>query len=269
MILIIGGTAAYDLDLHAELGETERFDLDTPYGAAFPIFILKEEHTMWPGPPAGPYGRLAFASRHGLERLELTPPFVNARANIWAAQQLGVSAILSWNGVGAINPLLELHDVLVLDGVLDFTRARPRSFHPPDHPPHSASRFSLVPKTHHLFNATLRAALHQAARATTERAFSCGTYACSEGPRLETAAEIRAFGRMGADVVGMTLVPEVFLAQEVGIAYGSVAYVTNYATGIEPSDNAPRCFGADVAHRCLHIVSLAIAEGLLPTSGSG
>src|SRR5262245_43163949 len=111
MILILGGTAAYFLPLDEVLGSVRRVDRATPYGAAFPIFLL------------GRYGeRVAFASRHGLGRLEVSPPFVNARANIWAAHALGVRRVISWNGVGAINPLLEVHDLLVLDGMLDFTR---------------------------------------------------------------------------------------------------------------------------------------------------
>src|ERR1051326_6270191 len=100
MILILGGTAAYFLPLEELLGPLQRVGLDTPYGAAFPIFLLKRYAEQ-----------VAFASRRGLGRLEVSPPFVNARANIWAAQALSVTFILSWNGVGAINPLLEVHDL--------------------------------------------------------------------------------------------------------------------------------------------------------------
>jgi purine nucleoside phosphorylase len=122
VILILGGTAAYFLPLEELLGPLRRVDLETPYGAAFPIFVLER------------YGeRIAFASRHGLGRLEVSPPFVNARANIWAAHALGVRRIISWNGVGAINPLLEVHDLLALDGLLDFTKTRARGFD--DRPP--------------------------------------------------------------------------------------------------------------------------------------
>ncbi len=251
MILLLGGTAAYHLDLIATVGPLERLDLATPYGQAFPIL-------RYPAAPPAP--RIAFASRHGLERLEVSPPFVNARANIWALRELGVRAILSWNGVGAINPLLELHDLLVLDGVLDFTRTRPRSFHPPAEPPAPHDLLPFAPPPAAVFDGALRAALYRAARAATPRAFPCGIYACTEGPRLETAAEIQAFKRMGADVVGMTLVPEVLLAREAGIAYGSLAYVTNYATGLEPPGEAARHFGADVGQRCLAVVQAAAQE---------
>jgi 5'-methylthioadenosine phosphorylase len=267
MILIIGGTAAYFLDLEAELETSlERIELDTPYGTAFPMFRL----TNYAAASSQP---VVFASRHGMQQLEVTPPFVNARANIWAAHELGVQAILSWNGVGAINPLLQLHDMLVLDGVLDFTKTREREWRMENseweisHDAHQDTR--ILPHTARLqppvlrpFAPALSALLYRVARTTTERAFPVGLYACTEGPRLETSAEIQAYKRLGADVVGMTLVPEVLLAHELGMAYASLAYVTNYATGLEPAGEDARHFGVDVAHRCLRIVlATATADG--------
>jgi 5'-methylthioadenosine phosphorylase len=132
VLLILGGTAAYFLPLEELLGPLRRVELETPHGPAFPIFLLER------------YGeRVAFASRHGLGRLEVSPPFVNARANIWAAHALGVRRIISWNGVGAINPLLEVHDMLALDGLLDFTKTRARSFD--DHrPPTTDHQISTI-----------------------------------------------------------------------------------------------------------------------------
>src|SRR5262245_49544878 len=242
------------------LGPLRQVDLETPYGAAFPLFVLER------------YGeQVAFASRHGLGRLEVSPPFVNARANIWAAHALGVRRIISWNGVGAINPLLEVHDLLALDGLLDFTKTRARSFD--DQPTTNDQRSSAVDAC---FDPNLGRALYDAAKQhsaapspiphppSPARVFPRGIYACAEGPRLETAAEIRGFRRAGADVVGMTLVPEVFLARELGIAFASLAYVTNHATGLEPAHGAPRFFGAEVGRRCLAIV-LATVVALLMT----
>ncbi len=209
MILILGGTAAYFLPLEELLGPLRRADLETSHGAAFPIFLLQR------------YGeRVSFASRHGLGRLEVSPPFVNARANIWAAHALGVTRILSWNGVGAINPLLEVHDLLVLDGVLDFTKTRIRSF-ADDRRPTTDDGWGTIhraPTVDSCFDPALSSTLYEAAarydgqrttddgRRTTGngRIFRKGIYACSEGPRLETAAEIRSFRRARADVVGMT-----------------------------------------------------------------
>jgi 5'-methylthioadenosine phosphorylase len=260
VILILGGTAAYFLPLEELLGPLRRVDLETPYGAAFPIFLLER------------YGeRVAFASRHGLGRLEVSPPFVNARANIWAAQAVGVRRIISWNGVGAINPLLEVHDLLALDGLLDFTKTRVRSF---EGMRDGGWRTEISASTiDECFDPDLSRILYDVAQPhsaaltpnpqlpTLGRVFPRGIYACAEGPRLETAAEIRGFRRAGADVVGMTLVPEVLLARELGIAFASLVYVTNYATGLEPAHGAPRFFGVEVGRRCLAI-ALAVAESL-------
>jgi 5'-methylthioadenosine phosphorylase len=272
MILILGGTAAYFLPLEELLGPLRRVDMTTPYGPAFPIFLLER------------YGeQVAFASRHGLGRLEVSPPFVNARANIWAAHTLGVRRVISWNGVGAINPLLEVHDLLLLDGLLDFTRTRVRSFmyggpsvaaQPTTDDRRGVSDAApQAPSPDACFDAVLSDLVYAAAAQSTQRTtddgpltagriFPRGIYACAEGPRLETAAEIRGFRRAGADVVGMTLVPEVFLARELGMAFASLAYVTNYATGVEPAHGAPRFFGVEVGRRCLAVV-LAAAEAAL------
>ena len=268
MILILGGTAAYFLPLEELLGPLRRVDLETPYGAAFPIFML------------GRYGeRVVFASRHGLGRLEVSPPFVNARANIWAAHTLGLRRIISWNGVGAINPLLEVHDLLTLDGLLDFTKTRASSFQGMGDGSWGLGK--LTTTVDHCFDPDLSRGLYDASQQSTTRPpnpgpltpspqppapgriFPRGNYACAEGPRLETAAEIRGFRRAGADVVGMTLVPEVFLARELGIAFASLAYVTNYATGIEPAHGAPRFFGVEVGRRCLAVVLRAIDSLLM------
>src|SRR5262245_3461889 len=250
------------------LGPLRQVDSETPYGAAFPIFLLER------------YGeQVAFASRHGLGRLEVSPPFVNARANIWAAHTLGVRRIISWNGVGAINPLLEVHDLLALDGLLDFTKTRLRSFQGMgDGGWGSENPSSTIDRC---FDPDLSRKLYDAASQQSAipspiphppspipyplspgRVFPRGIYACAEGPRLETAAEIRGFRRAGADVVGMTLVPEVFLARELGIAFASLAYVTNYATGVEPAHGAPRFFGVEVGRRCLAVV-LTAADSVL------
>lgn len=244
MILILGGTGAYFLDLDAAFGPCERREIDTPYGAAGAILF-----------PRRYGGQIGFTSRHGWGKLEVTPPFVNSRANLWAAHDLGATHIVSWNGVGAIDPLLRVHDLLVLDGVIDFTKTRKRSF--ADEPAEIQRQRILRPAVESPFDDATRAVIHAVAAEQHNPVFRRGVYACSEGPRLETAAEIAALGRFGAEVVGMTLIPEVFLAQELGIRFAALAYVTNYATGVEPSAGAPRFFGVEVAQQCLRIAVVA------------
>ncbi len=247
MILILGGTGAYFLDPAAELGAGEYQSVATPYGPAGSVFV-----------PARWGGRIGLASRHGWGRLEVSPPFVNSRANIWAARELGATHILSWNGVGAINPLLQVHDLVVLDGVIDGTKTRLVTFAGATSGP-GAWRVRQTP-----FDAAAAAAVYAVAREVQQRTFPVGVYACSEGPRLETAAEIAAWRRFGGDVAGMTLVPEVFLAQELGLKFAALAYVTNYATGVEPAPGAPRFFGVEVAQHCLKIM-LRVAEDFAET----
>ena len=243
MILILGGAGTYFLDLEAALGPYEMVQQSTPWGAAGAIAVPKRYG-----------GRIGLMSRHGWGRLEMTPPFVNSRANLWAAKELGVSLIVGWNGVGAINQLLEVYDLLVLDRVLDFTKTRRRRWE--DGTEQLPQRGAMEEP----FDEGGRRTIFEAARRLAPRTLPLGAYACSEGPRLETAAEIAAWGRMGAEVAGMTLVPEVFLARQIGIRWASLAYVTNYATGVAPGAGDPRFFGVDVAERCLEICLRAAEE---------
>ena len=110
MICILGGTAAYHLT-PTEFGEYETLPpLDTPFGPA-PVFLRLNRGVL-------------FSSRHGANKLSRSAAFVNHRANLWAAKEYGATAILSWNGVGAINPTLRVGDMLVPDDLIDATRAR-------------------------------------------------------------------------------------------------------------------------------------------------
>ena len=228
--LIIGGTAAYGLDLAPYQPVGQPTFLDTPYGPSPAITLLQPD-------PASP--PVAFCSRHGAEQLARSAAFVNHRALIWAAKMLGVSTIFSWNGTGAIASHLEVGDLIVPHDFLDFTRTRHTSF---DHS-------DLIAATGPAFHPTARAAILQRhVRSTSDnpearRSIDDGVYICTEGPRLETASEIALYHSAGADLVGMTLSPEVFLAQEVGIAYASLCYITNYATGRAAARPPRRQFG--------------------------
>jgi 5'-methylthioadenosine phosphorylase len=207
--IIFGGTAAYHLKLneYAEVGE--RRLLDTPFGLSTPFVQLSAQgKIIW------------FSSRHGEDGLQRSAAFVNHRANMWAARELGGTGILSWNGVGAIAAGLSVGQLVVPDDVLDMTRARVGSYQSPV----SSLQTSV-------FSEALRAKLIAACAETGGAYATHGTYVCTEGPRLETAAEISMFGWGGAAVVGMTLCPEVWLAAELGIPYASLCIITNMATG--------------------------------------
>ncbi len=232
--LIIGGTAAYGLDLSPWGPVDEPFILPTPYGPSPPITLLQ------PDPDYPPVG---FCSRHGREALKRSAAFLNHRAIIWGAKMLGVRTIFSWNGVGAIHERLEVGDLIVPADLIDFTRTRITTFGHPDLPPASGPPF------------------HPDARGAILRSLPephspipDPVYVCTEGPRLETVAEIALYRRAGAHIVGMTLSPEVFLAQEAGIRYASLCYVTNYATGRDLGRPPRRQFGPEVARTCLPIL---------------
>ncbi len=265
MIVIFGGTAAYHLKLddHATVGE--RRVIATPYGDSAPFVQLMVNDT-----------RVWFSSRHGEGGLQRSAAFVNHRANLWAARELGATGILSWNGVGAIAPGLSVGQLVVPDDVLDMTRARVASFFTPppnplpvnkeggkNSPPLLAGevgRGSSEPNsTNAPFSAHLRDRLIAACAASGKPYAAYGTYVCTEGPRLETAAEITMYGWGGAAVVGMTLVPEVWLAAELGIPYASLCIVTNMATGRWHFDPR-RDFGPGVGVIGLHITLAAAGQ---------
>ncbi|NWF70164.1 MAG: MTAP family purine nucleoside phosphorylase [Chloroflexi bacterium] len=238
MIAIFGGTAAYHLRVEDFARVLERRAPDTPYGQAAPFLLLETA--------AG--RRVWFSSRHGEDSLQRSAAFVNHRANLWAAHELGVQAVLSWNGVGAIAPGLSVGQCVVVDDVLDMTRAR------------LAATFGAAARQTPAggpFDAAWRQKLVTACAALGLPCATHGTYVCSEGPRLETAAEIALFGWGGAAVVGMTLVPEVWLAAELALPYASLCIVTNLATGRWHLD-ARRDFGVGVAHSGLRALLAAV-----------
>ncbi len=233
---ILGGTAAYHLD-PAAFAPVRRVEdrVETPYGPVGPLVHLEV-----------PGGTVLFLSRHGAGRLRRTARFVNAPALLYALKARGAQGVLSWNGVGAIDPLLEVGDALIPDRLIDWTRAR--SLPPEGIPPGP------------YFDPTLRTALATAARAALPRTFDGGVYACTEGPRLETRAEVEALARLGADAVGMTLVPEVYWARILGLPYASLCLVTNFATGRARGRPPLRRFGPEVGARAFRVLLRAAAR---------
>jgi 5'-methylthioadenosine phosphorylase len=213
-VLLLGGSGAYALPPGALGKRLSSRRVRTPYGLSNPVHLCES---------AG--FRFLFLSRHGEKGYEKAAPYVNYRANIYAAKSLGVTRIVAWTGPGAISRKVRPGDLVLPDDLLDFTRNRPSTFY-------EGKGIGFL-RQFPVFCETLREALRSAAmRRETGRFYAGGTYACTEGPRLETPAEIRFLARAGADLVGMTLCPEAFLARELEICYAPVAYVTNYAEGV-------------------------------------
>ena len=214
-IAIIGGSGVYDPKLLENV--REEF-VSTPYGKV----RVK----------IGEYGgeEIAFLPRHG-EGHSVPPHRINYRANIWALHELGVERILSTSAVGSLNEAMKPGDFVILDQLMDFTKTRHYTFYDGEESPHDRKFVAHVDFTDP-YCPELRKALITAARELGFEYHPTGTYACMEGPRFETRAEIRALKILGADVVGMTQCPEAILSRELEMCYASVAIVTNFAAGI-------------------------------------
>jgi 5'-methylthioadenosine phosphorylase len=214
-LAIIGGTGLAKLaDM---LEEPAREIIDTPYGQAE---IVSGKHKN--------YG-IIFLARHGLAHT-VAPHLINYRANIWSLKELGVDSIFASAAVGALSENIKPGDFVLPDQFIDFTKSRQNTFFNG-----VDNELKHVDMTEP-YNGQLRMALAKAAEEKDIKLHPKGIYVCTEGPRFETPAEIEMFKKMGADVVGMTGVPEVVLAKELDIKYASLAITTNYAAGIADSE---------------------------------
>ncbi|HEX6972273.1 MAG TPA: S-methyl-5'-thioadenosine phosphorylase [Limnochordia bacterium] len=207
MIAVIGGTGVGDA-LRLDAAVAER--VETPYG---PCAVIRGRLGARP---------VLFLPRHGTGHA-LPPHRINYRANLWGLCALGADQILATAAVGSLNPAMRPGECVVVDQFLDFTKSRPLTFYD-ERPVHTDMTDPYC--------SALRSALVAAAGAVGAAVHREGCYACTEGPRYESRAEIRALQRLGADVVGMTGIPEVILARELGLCYACLAVVTNWAAGM-------------------------------------
>ena len=213
---VIGGSGAYDIAqtlIGKPLGELR---LDTPFGKATGIRFFDLES-------AG--GTVAFISRHGWSGYTITAPDVNYRANIWALKEIGTARILSWSGPGAIDPGFTPGDYVLPDDLIDLTRKREDSFY-------SGTGLGFIRQSP-VFCPTMREMLVKSLESLEATCHAGAVYAVTEGPRLETPAEVRMIKHLGGRVVGMTLAPEAFLARELEICYHPCCYVANWAEGVK------------------------------------
>jgi 5'-methylthioinosine phosphorylase len=210
-LAIIGGTGLTSL---SDLEIVRREVVTTPYGDPSGPFL--HGHIRKQG--------VIFLARHGYGHT-IPPHEVNYRANLWALRSLGVREVLAVAAVGGINPRMQPGGVVVPDQIIDYTWGRAHTFFEGD----------LEQVTHIDFTEPycdrLRGRLLQAARAAGVKAEEGGTYGATQGPRLESAAEIDRLERDGCDIVGMTGMPEAALARELGLSYACCAVVANRAAG--------------------------------------
>ncbi|MDE2217015.1 MAG: MTAP family purine nucleoside phosphorylase [Planctomycetota bacterium] len=209
---VIGGSQAYDLLQKGSIRGERVGEMQTPFGPSQPIYHIRDT-----------LGEMLFLSRHGEKGYSLTAPFVNYRANIYALKELGVKQIVSWSGPGAINKTYQVGEYVVVDDVVDETHGRESTFY--------KDRGIGFIRQSPVFCPALRESIKESLGNLKINFSDKGTYVCTQGPRLETPAEIRKYKSYGGDLVGMTLVPEVFLAKELELCYAAICYVTNYAEG--------------------------------------
>ncbi|GAB6051130.1 S-methyl-5'-thioinosine phosphorylase [Hydrogenophilus islandicus] len=211
MLAVIGGSGLSQLTNLEPLGQRV---VRTPYGE--PSGVLT-------------FGRLGceevvFIARHGYGHT-IAPHRINYRANLWALKEVGVTRVLAVASVGGITAKYPPGTLVVPHQIIDYTWGRVSTFFDGPNDPVVHIDFT------HPFSPTLRDHLLQAAAACGEKVVDGAVYACTQGPRLETAAEIDRLERDGADVVGMTLMPEAVLAREIGLEYAALNVVANYAAG--------------------------------------
>lgn len=172
-------------------------------------------------------GQVVMVRRHGHGH-SIPPHRINYRANIAALQASGVRRVLSTSAVGSINVLMEPGHFCVPDDFIDLTRARPFTFY--DGEDGKVVHTDLTRP----YCDGLRGVLLKSARSHGLTVHGKGCYACMEGPRYETPAEVKALGQLGADIVGMTNATEAILCREAGLCFSTLALVTNWAAGISP-----------------------------------
>jgi 5'-methylthioadenosine phosphorylase len=192
----------------------------TPYGDSRPVHFFRHRETEF-----------CLMSRHGEAGYEVSAPYVNSRANLYALKALGVEKILAWVAPGSLREEMAPGDLVAPHDVLDEGRGGPHTFY-------AGVGWGFI-RHNPLFCPELRAALLGALEGVPFKVHRQGVYVATTGPRLETAAEIRKFGILGGDLVGQTLAPEVFLARELELCYTALTYVVNYAEGLVPRPYQP------------------------------
>jgi len=208
---VIGGSALETVD---NLEVSHREMVNTPYGAtSSPVLFGKMNG-----------GDIVFIHRHGFGHT-IAPHEINYRANIWALKELEVTHIIATGAVGGITEHMSPITLVIPDQIIDYTHSRSQTFYENNQESVVHVDFTRPYDEH------MRTVLNRSAVDLNLPVVSRGTYGAVQGPRLETAAEIRRLEQDGCDIVGMTGMPEAVLARELDIAYACCAIVVNWAAG--------------------------------------
>jgi 5'-methylthioadenosine phosphorylase len=205
-IAVIGGSGLYEID---GLDNIERVDVDTPFGSPSDTIVLGDLSGV----------RVAFLPRHGRGH-HFNPTHIPVRANIYALKTLGVERIISVSAVGSLKEELRPLDLVVPDQLIDRTRQRVSTFFDDGIVGHVAFADPFCP--------SLSSLLHESAQESDAVAHWGSTCVVMEGPAFSTRAECAVYRSWGADLIGMTALPEAKLAREAEICYATLACVTDY-----------------------------------------
>lgn len=211
MLAIIGGRGLAQL---ANLEITHRQVMRTPYGEPSGAFLFGELNQH----------EVIFLARHGYG-LTIPPHLVNYRANLWALREQGVSEIISVATVGGIRADLKPGVIVVPDQIIDYTHGRDATFFETRDKSYRNADFTFP------YCSRLRSRILRSAKMVGQPCVDGGVYAATQGPRLDSIAEINRYERDGADMVGMTGMPEAALAKELDLSYAAIAVVANFAGG--------------------------------------
>lgn len=246
MLAVIGGSGLAQL---ASLEVSGRKAVRTPYGepsGAITHGTLRGRRAM-------------FLARHGYGHT-IPPHEINYRANLWALREEGATSVVSVASVGGIRRDLGPGVLCIPHQIIDYTWGRHATYY----------EGGDVPVTHvdftHPYSEAMRRRIMTAARSAGEAVIDGGVYAATQGPRLETAAEIDRLERDGVDMVGMTGMPEAALARELRLEYAAIAVVVNHAAGRGDSkdgiamDRFEEVLGATVA-RAGRVIDELVALG--------
>ena len=203
---IFGGTGIYDSGL---LENAQKIDMDTPYG--------KPSDTITVGIFKG--RKIAFLPRHG-KKHTIPPHMINFKANIWAFKELGVTRIIAPSAVGSLKEEFKPGHFALPSQFLDFTKSREGSFSKDGRVIHISVADPFCPE--------LQSSILKVTESQDMNIHKDCTYVCIEGPRFSTKAESKFYRTTGADIIGMTLVPECQLAREAQMCYASISTVTDY-----------------------------------------
>jgi 5'-deoxy-5'-methylthioadenosine phosphorylase len=225
MLAIIGGTGLSRLSGFEEL---RRESVETPWSEQAVELEYFTAHGQ----------SVVFLPRHGPGH-SVPPHKINYRANIWALKESGIDEIIAINAVGGIHPQLPPGSFMVPDQIIDYSHSRDATFFEGN--PGQVIHVDFTEP----FTASLRDRLLEAVRTVSisspesaRPVLDGGVYGVTQGPRLETAAEIKRLQRDGCDIVGMTAMPEAGLARELDISYAMLALSVNWAAGLFPGEIA-------------------------------